>query len=84
MTLRSPWASRRSSSTPEFLEAMDRLVAACQRYQVAPGFLTANPQDALHWIGKGFRAISLGADVYMYSEAFRNFRDNVEVGLPSA
>jgi 2-keto-3-deoxy-L-rhamnonate aldolase RhmA len=68
----------------KFLEAMDRLLAACQRYGVAPGFLPASPQDALHWIAKGFRALSLGADVYMYSEAFRNFRDNIAAGLPSA
>jgi 2-dehydro-3-deoxyglucarate aldolase/4-hydroxy-2-oxoheptanedioate aldolase len=69
---------------PQFLDAMDRLVASCRRYGVAPGFLPPNPQVALHWITKGFRAISLGADVYMYSEAFRSFRDSVGAGLPSA
>jgi 2-dehydro-3-deoxyglucarate aldolase/4-hydroxy-2-oxoheptanedioate aldolase len=69
---------------PKFLEAMDQLVAVCRRYRVAPGFLPASPQDALHWIAKGFRAISLGADVYMYSEAFRDFHDHVAAGLPSA
>ncbi len=68
---------------PRFLEAMEQLVAVCRRYGVAPGFLPASPQDALHWIAKGFRAISLGADVYMYSQAFRGFRENVVAGLPS-
>ena len=69
---------------PRFLEAMDLLVAACQRHGVAPGFLPANSQDALHWIAKGFRAISLGADVYMYMEAYRSFRNGVAAGLPAA
>lgn len=69
---------------PQFLDAMDRLVEAGKRYRVAAGFLPANPQDALHWIAKGFRVISLGADVYMYLEALRNFRDNVAAGMPSA
>lgn len=69
---------------PQFLDAMDRLVAACRRYGVAPGFLPANPQDALHWIAKGFRAISLSADVYMYLKALRSFRDDITAGLTSA
>ena len=62
---------------------MDRLVAACQRYGVAAGFLTANPDDAQHWIAKGSRAISLGADVSMYGQAFRKFHDGVVAGLAS-
>jgi len=68
---------------PKFLKAMDRFLASCQRNLVAAGFLPANPQDALHWIAKGFRAISLGADVYLYSQAFRNFYDSVVTGLAS-
>ena len=68
---------------PEFLKAMDRFLASCQRNLVTEGFLPANPQDALHWIAKGFRAISLGADVYLYSQAVRTFHDSVVEGLPS-
>ena len=59
---------------PRFLEAMDTLVSACNRHGVAPGFLPATPRDAIHWIGKGFRAISLASDIGMFITATRDFR----------
>jgi 2-keto-3-deoxy-L-rhamnonate aldolase RhmA len=62
---------------PRFLEAMDALVAACARYGVAPGFLPATPADAIHWVRKGFRAISLGSDIGVFMSAIRSFRATV-------
>lgn len=66
---------------PRFLTAMDRLVEACQRHGVAPGFLPANPDDANHWISKGFRVISLGTDIGTYQGALRRFREGIRVDL---
>jgi 2-dehydro-3-deoxyglucarate aldolase/4-hydroxy-2-oxoheptanedioate aldolase len=65
---------------PRFLEAMARLVGACGKYKVAPGFLPASPTDAIRWIQGGFRAISLGSDVGVYMEAVREFRKIVLTG----
>jgi 2-keto-3-deoxy-L-rhamnonate aldolase RhmA len=62
---------------PRFLAAMDALVAACRRHGVAPGFLPACPELAVDWIGKGFRAISLGSDIGVYLDGIRKFRDQV-------
>jgi 2-keto-3-deoxy-L-rhamnonate aldolase RhmA len=59
---------------PRFLEAMDSLLKACAKYNVAPGFLPATASDAAHWIQKGFRAISLGSDVGVFKDAVRGFR----------
>jgi 2-keto-3-deoxy-L-rhamnonate aldolase RhmA len=59
---------------PRFLTAMDALVASCRKHGVAPGFLPASPEAAVHWIGKGFRAISLGSDVGVFLDAMRKFR----------
>jgi 2-keto-3-deoxy-L-rhamnonate aldolase RhmA len=59
---------------PRCLAAMDALVAACSRYGVAPGFLPATPEAAAHWIGKGFRAISLNTDFGVFIDAVRGFR----------
>jgi len=59
---------------PRFLEAMDALVAACNRYGVAPGFLPPSAADAVHWIRKGFRAISMGSDIGLLVGALRSFR----------
>lgn len=59
---------------PRFLAAMDALVASCQQHGVAPGFLPATPEAAIHWIGKGFRAISLGSDIGVFLEGIKQFR----------
>jgi len=62
---------------PRFLAAMDALIAACRRHGVAPGFLPPSPESAVHWIGKGFRAISLGSDIGVYLDGVRRFRSYV-------
>lgn len=58
---------------PRFLAAMDALLEACRRHGVAPGFLPATPADTVHWIRKGFRAISLGSDIGVFMAALRSF-----------
>lgn len=62
---------------PRFLEAMDSLLAACARHGVAPGFLPPSPEAAAYWIGKGFRAISLGSDIGVFLGGVRSFREFV-------
>ena len=65
---------------PRFLAAMDALVSACQRHNVAPGFLPATPEGTIHWIKKGFRAISLGSDIGVFMTALRGFHQAVLSG----
>jgi 2-keto-3-deoxy-L-rhamnonate aldolase RhmA len=65
---------------PRFLAAMDALLVACKRRNVAPGFLPATPADSLRWIRKGFRAISLGSDIGVFMSALRSFHQNVLSG----
>jgi 2-keto-3-deoxy-L-rhamnonate aldolase RhmA len=62
---------------PRFLSAMDAMVAACQRYGIASGFLPANAREAVHWVGKGFRMISLGSDVGVFLDGIRRFRSQL-------
>lgn len=62
---------------PRFLEAMDALVASCKKHSVAPGFLPPTPEATIHWIKKGFRAISLGSDIGVFLNAMRKFRSTV-------
>lgn len=59
---------------PRCMAAMDALLAACTKHGVAPGFLPGSPEAAAHWIGKGFRALSLGTDVGVFLDAMRAFR----------
>jgi 2-keto-3-deoxy-L-rhamnonate aldolase RhmA len=62
---------------PLFLDAMARLVSVCGKYKVPCGFLPPTPADAVHWIERGFRAISLGSDVGVFMEAVRGFRRSI-------
>jgi 2-keto-3-deoxy-L-rhamnonate aldolase RhmA len=65
---------------PRFLAAMDALVDACKRHTVAPGFLPATPGSAIHWVKRGFRAISLGSDIGVFMTALRGFHQAVLSG----
>lgn len=58
---------------PRFLGAMDALVDSCRQHGVAAGFLPADPADTLHWMSKGFRAISLLHDIGLYSRSVKQF-----------
>jgi len=60
-----------------FLEAMDALAASAKRHGVAPGFLPPTPEAAAHWIGKGFRAISLGSDIGVFINGVKAFHKAV-------
>ena len=62
---------------PRLLRAMDDLVTVCRKYGVAPGFLPPTQESAAHWVGKGFRLLSLGSDIGVYLDAMRRFRGHV-------
>jgi 2-dehydro-3-deoxyglucarate aldolase/4-hydroxy-2-oxoheptanedioate aldolase len=66
---------------PRFLAAMEELATVCRRHGVAPGFLPSTPELAVHWISKGFRALSLGSDIGVFMDGVRKFRAHV---LPSS
>jgi 2-dehydro-3-deoxyglucarate aldolase/4-hydroxy-2-oxoheptanedioate aldolase len=66
---------------PRFLAAMEELATVCRRHGVAPGFLPSTPELAVHWISKGFRALSLGSDIGVFLDGVRKFRGHV---LPSS
>lgn len=69
---------------PRFLEAMDALVSACVKYNVASGFLPPSPEAAAHWIRKGFRAISLGSDIGTFLGGVRSFHTTLSKQLASS
>jgi 2-keto-3-deoxy-L-rhamnonate aldolase RhmA len=69
---------------PLFLDAMDALVASCRRHGVAAGFLPPTPEAAVHWIRKGFRAISVGSDIGIFLNGVRSFRQSVIDSVPVA
>jgi 2-keto-3-deoxy-L-rhamnonate aldolase RhmA len=62
---------------PKFLDAMDRLVNVTKQRGIAAGFLPSTPESAVHWIKRGFQAISLGSDTRVYIQAVKTFHDRV-------
>jgi 2-keto-3-deoxy-L-rhamnonate aldolase RhmA len=56
---------------------MDELATVCRRHGVAPGFLPSTSELAVHWISKGFRALSLGTDIGVFLDSVRKFRAHV-------
>ena len=69
---------------PRLLQAMDDVVDACRRHGLAPGFLPPTPENAAHWVSKGFRMISLGSDIGVFLDGMRKFRAYVERGDETA
>jgi 2-keto-3-deoxy-L-rhamnonate aldolase RhmA len=69
---------------PRMMQAMDDVVMACKRHGVAPGFLPPTPESAAHWIGKGYRMISLGSDIGVFLDGMRKFRAFVAQGGATA
>lgn len=48
---------------PDFLKAVDRMVAACAKHGKPAGFLASSPEMARDWMGKGFRCLAYGLDI---------------------
>ena len=54
---------------PDFLAAVDKLVAACRRHGKAPGFLVTDPPSARLWLSRGFRCLGYGTDISLLQGA---------------
>ena len=54
---------------PDFLAAVERLVAACRRNGKPAGFLPGSPAMAREWAAKGFRCLAYGLDTMLLRDA---------------
>lgn len=67
---------------PPFVEAVDRILKACQKYHVIPGIVTASEQAAIERIKQGFQLVTCMNDqVFFRTESakrIRNVRDAVK------
>jgi 2-dehydro-3-deoxyglucarate aldolase/4-hydroxy-2-oxoheptanedioate aldolase len=57
---------------PRYVDAVDRIVAACRKHHLAPGFMAADETWARSYIGKGFRLIAAGLDQLMLQNAVKS------------
>ena len=56
---------------PDFLAAVDRLLAACRKNGKAAGVLAGTVEAAEAWRARGFRAIACNTDIGLLQEALR-------------
>ena len=54
---------------PKMVEAYDRVIAACQKYGVAPGIHLTEADQAKEWLGKGMRFFTFQNDIRMLMDA---------------
>ncbi len=69
---------------PKFLRALDKILNACEKYGVAPGYIPITVEEAIAMIDKGFRCIAYSADVFLYSyalkEGMRQIKEYIDNG----
>ncbi len=56
---------------PDFVGAVERIVAAAHRQGKAAGYMPLSVEDARLRLSQGFRCIAYGGDLWLYQEALR-------------
>jgi len=69
---------------PRYLEAVDRVLAACRAHRKTPAFLVTDEQWARDYAAKGFRLIAYGVDQLMLQDALRRGLDVLRASEPPA
>ena len=54
---------------PDYLAAVDKVIAACQHHGKAAGLMGSTPDAVVEVIQKGFRCIAYGSDIRIYQTA---------------
>ena len=54
---------------PEFTTALERVVAACEHHGKAAGYLVNTIEEGTEMLGRGFRCIAYGGDLWLYRRA---------------
>jgi 2-dehydro-3-deoxyglucarate aldolase/4-hydroxy-2-oxoheptanedioate aldolase len=56
---------------PDYLAALDRVVAAARRHGKACGFMAGGPEEAAMLLDRGFTILAYGGDLWIYRDALR-------------
>lgn len=54
---------------PDYVAAVERVIAACRRHGVLPGIAGGDPDFAASWIARGMRVIWYTSDIYLLWDA---------------
>ncbi|MCZ6681402.1 MAG: aldolase/citrate lyase family protein [Candidatus Poribacteria bacterium] len=56
---------------PQFQQALDRVLAACQQHGKAAGFMASSVEEGRTFLERGFRCLAYGGDLWLYQQALR-------------
>lgn len=56
---------------PKFVEAQERVLAACQKHGKTPGVMSTDPVSGRAMLDQGFRMMSYSGDLWIYQAALR-------------
>ncbi|HET7056125.1 MAG TPA: aldolase/citrate lyase family protein [Thermomicrobiales bacterium] len=68
---------------PTYLEAVDRVLAACDRHGKTPGIMAGSVADGEVELQQGFRALAYSGDLWLYQQALRSGLDALRA-VPNA
>lgn len=63
---------------PRYVEAVERIVAACRRNDLAPAFMAADEDWGRQYVAKGFRMIAAGLEQLMLQNAMKRQIDALQ------
>ena len=69
--LTNSWGSRAQFDHPDYLAAVDRIVAAARRHGKPAGFLALDDDWARRYHAKGFRVMAYGLDSQLLQSALQ-------------
>lgn len=56
---------------PDFLEAVERVLAACRRHGKAAGYMASTPAEGQKLLQQGFRCLAYLGDLWIYKQGLR-------------
>jgi 2-dehydro-3-deoxyglucarate aldolase/4-hydroxy-2-oxoheptanedioate aldolase len=62
---------------PDYLRAVENVIAACERHGKAAGIMAANVETATQALAQGFRIVAYWGDVWIYQEGLRRGLDAI-------
>ena len=72
---------------PDFLHAVERVLAACERHGKVAGIMAGDVAGGTAWLEQGFRALAYAGDLWIYGEALKRgldtLRDTIPAGAPT-
>ncbi|HOS93604.1 MAG TPA: aldolase/citrate lyase family protein, partial [Armatimonadota bacterium] len=50
---------------PDYIAAVEQVIAACQRHGVLPGIAGGDPDASANWVSRGMRVLWYTSDIYL-------------------